>query len=57
MKYDEEDIIDFCSECKEEILARQGFVYKENKYYHLECYHLLIDVPLEVESNVEENIE
>jgi hypothetical protein len=57
MKYEEEDIIDFCRECKEEILARQGFVYKDGKYYHLECYHLLIDVPLEVESNVEENIE
>jgi hypothetical protein len=49
MKYEEEDIIDFCSECKEEILFKQGYVLKRGKFYHLKCYHLMIDAPLEDE--------
>lgn len=50
MKYDDEDIIEYCAYCKEEMLFKQGFVVKNGKYYHLECYHLMIDVPMEVEA-------
>jgi hypothetical protein len=50
MKYENEDMLEYCSYCKEEILFHQGFVVKKGKYYHLECYHTIIDVPMEVEA-------
>ena len=51
MKYEDEDITEYCIYCKEEILFKQGFVVKNGKYYHLECYHTVIDVPLEVDAD------
>ena len=51
MKYEDDEIISqSCQYCHEEIFFKPGFVVKNGKYYHLECYHIMIDVPLEVEA-------
>lgn len=53
MKYEDEDIINFCEYCKDNILFKDGYVVKNGKYYHLECYHTIIDVPIEIEADDE----
>jgi len=55
MKREIVNVVEYCAYCKEEILYEQGFVYNKDKYYHLECYHTMIDVPIEV--NAEETYE
>lgn len=45
----------WCLYCKEEILEGNSFVYIKGKYYHLTCYHTMIDMPLELEEDVEDN--
>jgi hypothetical protein len=44
----------WCDYCKEEINYKDGYVFKNNKYYHLACYHILIDCPLEALDDDEE---
>lgn len=45
-KYNKNDFIEFCKECKEDILFEHGFVVDlKGNYYHLACYHLLNDLP------------
>ena len=38
---------EYCIYCKELIEENADYVYKKGDYYHLYCYHLLIDLPLE----------
>ena len=49
MKYYKDNFVDYCNYCKEEINSEQGFVYRKGKLFHLECYHLIIDCPLDLE--------
>jgi len=51
MIFESEDIIGYCDYCKEEILAKKGFVFNKDRTYHLNCYHLLIDAPMEFEED------
>ena len=37
----------FCIYCKEDIEDNSSYVYKDDKYYHLKCYLLMIGVDLD----------
>lgn len=41
----------FCIYCKEPIDTEYGIVYRDKKCYHLECYHLVIDTPLNLDED------
>jgi hypothetical protein len=39
-------MIEWCTYCKEDIEDEAAYVYKNGKYYHLQCYLLMIGVDL-----------
>lgn len=57
MKFRKNMIVDWCIDCKSEINTKDGFVLdKKGNCYHLECYHLIHDIPLEIEEKELEDI-
>jgi hypothetical protein len=43
-RFDKDDIVGICNECKEDVLCSEGFVVtKKNKLYHLSCYCIIND--------------
>jgi hypothetical protein len=46
----------YCNYCKEKLGENNNQVIIKNKYYHLKCYHIMIDMPLEVDEEELEDI-
>lgn len=52
--HNEEQFLGFCTYCKDEIYPYDGYVYKKGKFFHLKCYHTIMDIPLEIDEENEE---
>ena len=54
MKREQEDEqLDFCSYCKDDLYLNKDYVFYKKKFYHLECFCTLHDITLELELDAE----